>query len=606
MMQLRPYQADIIDRASRAKGSVLIEAPTGAGKSVMAKFIARNEIDNGGTVLIVAPKITLIEQLTETFADLAPQVIHGGGKYDSGHNVFISTLQTAHRRKLGFIPTLIMVDEVHHGFTGKMIEQLLKDFDGKLIGLSATPYDKQGKRLQGFDLHIDDYDMRYMIGNGYLVPPVCYAPVKVDLSGIRTTAGDYNQSDLDAKFNTIESVMQVVDSTKEMVQSQRQAIVFCITINHAEAMACAFNDAGISAAAMHSQLTSDEREKRMAAFKRGDLKLLTNPDMLTTGFNHPPTDTVVLARATKSQNLYRQMVGRVLRLSEDKDEAVVLDCAGVIDELGLPTEPIKELHKGREKKTAKKACRMCGSDRVYRRAVNDSLNWQCLKCGYAEQIEPKGGYECGGCGVIHEAQSEIACIAASGGKLYLRCACGHETLISEATRHDELQAIFDHSIVKAVRERVTVGYMAWLVKEHGADFITRHEVVKHIQALQRYLSEYPHIMPNFSADQIQPDGWRLIPSDYKFTDSETIKEAFYGAQRFKEAVALLDQLLKINGKPPLKTWVIEKTLQQIKDSPVNNIERITVKRLKNLYSNGKDCNSIDAFIPYIESTRKSK
>jgi len=338
---LRPYQSDIINRSNEAKSSVLIEAPTGAGKSVMASHIARYEIDQGGTVLIVAPKTTLLEQLADTFKDLSPQIIHGAKDYDNSHSVFVSTLQTAHKRDLGFTPTMILIDEVHYGFSGKMIEQLLKDLTGKLIGLSATPYDKQGRPLQGFSLHINDYDLRYMIDKGYLVPPISYAPVKVDLSNIRTTAGDYNQQDLDAKFNNIESVMQVVDATKAMIQERKQALVFCITIKHAEAMADAYNDAGVTARAIHSQLSKDEQSEIMQGFKCGDIKLLSNPDMLTTGFDHPPTDTVILARATKSQNLYKQMVGRALRLSDNKRDAVLLDCAGVINDLGLPTEPIK-------------------------------------------------------------------------------------------------------------------------------------------------------------------------------------------------------------------------------------------------------------------------
>ena len=364
---LRPYQSDIIDRSNEAKGSVLIEAPTGAGKSVMASHIARYEIDQGGTVLIVAPKITLLEQLADTFKDLSPQIIHGAKDYDNSHSVFVSTLQTAHKRDLGFTPTMILIDEVHYGFSGKMIEQLLKDFTGKLIGLSATPYDKKGRPLKGFNLHINDYDLRYMIDKGYLVPPISYAPVKVDLSNIRTTAGDYNQQDLDAKFNNIESVMQVVDATKAMIQERKQALIFCITIKHAEAMADAYNDAGVTARAIHSQLSKDEQAEIMQAFKCGDIKLLSNPDMLTTGFDHPPTDTVILARATKSQNLYKQMVGRALRLHVNKHDAVLLDCAGVINDLGLPTEPIREKQKKAEIEAKQKRCGECESKRVYRR-----------------------------------------------------------------------------------------------------------------------------------------------------------------------------------------------------------------------------------------------
>lgn len=135
---LRPYQYSIAKTVQNSQGSVLVEAPTGAGKSVIACEIAKNEIEKGGIVLIVAPKIILLEQLQKTFNNLKPQTIHGPKDYDATHSIFISTLQTAHKRELGFEPTMIMIDEVHFGFSGKMIKMLLDDFTGRLIGLSAN------------------------------------------------------------------------------------------------------------------------------------------------------------------------------------------------------------------------------------------------------------------------------------------------------------------------------------------------------------------------------------------------------------------------------------------------------------------------------------
>ena len=68
--------------------------------------------------------------------------------------------------------------------------------------------------------------------------------------------------------------------------------------------------------------------------------MLANPVMLTTGFDHPITDTIILARPTQSQNLYRQMVGRALRLAQNKEDAIILDCSSTINRLGLPTETL--------------------------------------------------------------------------------------------------------------------------------------------------------------------------------------------------------------------------------------------------------------------------
>lgn len=608
--ELRPYQADIVERAAKAKGSVLIELATGGGKSIIAKEIIKRETDQGGIALIVAPKITLLEQLAETFNELQPQIIHGAKDYDKDHNVFVSTLQTAHKRKLGFTPTMILIDETHYGFSGKMIKQLLDSFKGKVVGLSATPYDKQGKTLEGFKTHLNDYSLEYMINNGYLVPMISYQPVKVNLKGIRTTAGDYNMQDLDQKFNNIESVMQVVDATKQKILDRNQSLVFCITIKHCEAMAQAYNDAGVSAMAIHSQLTKDEQLKAMTAFKSGDIKVLTNADMLTTGFDHPPTDTIILARATKSQNLYKQMVGRVLRLAPSKHDAVLLDCAGVISNLGLPTTPIKPMQEHEAIEAKQSVCSECASKRVYRTIKNNTAYKVCAECGHHEESESQTGYECAECGKIHGNDANFE---ADHGKLYLVCECGHETIVSEATTHDELQAIFDKRMIETLQRRATATYCTWLINNHGTMFIFRDEVKRQIAAINNFIVQHPETATGVSVEKISkrisdsPYDWRLLSerdeAKYLPTDTKTIEASFYNAKSFIRAVNDINALLEAKGKAPLKGWVIDKTVQQIQDSRVQGIELMTVKRLKNMYSNGKDCNSIDTFIPYIEKQR---
>ena len=609
--ELRPYQADIIKCAIKAKGSALIELATGGGKSIIAKEIIKREINQGGIVLIVAPKITLLEQLANTFDELQPQIIHGEKDYDSSHNVFVSTLQTAHKRELGFTPTLIVIDEVHHGFTGKMIKQLLDGFKGKVVGLSATPYDKQGKPLDGFKTHLNNYSLEYMTTHGYLVPMISYQPVKVNLKGIRTTAGDYNQNDLDQKFNTIESVMQVVDATKHKILNRNQSLVFCITIKHSEAMAKAYNDCGVSAMAIHSQLHKDEQSKILADFKIGVIKVLCNVDILTTGFDYPPTDTIVLARATKSQNLYKQMVGRVLRLAPNKDNAMLLDCAGVINNLGLPTAPIQPRKKHEEIEAKQSVCSECESERVYLTIKYDTAYKACAECGHHEEIGSQTGYECEGCGQIHGNNANFEALH---GKLYLICDCGTKTIISEATSHDELKIIFDEQLIETLKRRISARYCTRLISEHGIAFIYDDAVKQQMRAVSRHIEYYPEEMTGINIETVKLlNGWRLIGAEYethylsqgnnRTADITTLERRFYDTQSFTDAVNSLNNLLHAKGREPLKDWVVDKTMQQLSNSWVQGIEAMTIKRLRNLYSNGKDCNSIDAFIPYLEQIK---
>ena len=316
----------------------------------------------------------------------------------------------------------------------------------------------------------------------------------------------------------------------------------------------------------------------------------------------------MLARATKSQNLYKQMVGRVLRLAEGKTDAVLLDCAGVISDLGLPTEPIKPRKDTDILEAKKPKCAECGSERVYRVIKNDKIFKRCAECGHSEEIVSQTGYECSNCGRIH---GNDATFSALDGKLYLSCECGGLTLISEATAKEELKVIFDRRITEALQKKVSGLYCTALINHFGTDILYRDDFKRQMQAINAFIEQSPEAavgatLKNVSAKIIPGIEWRLLSErdENDLLGPVADEESFYQSRSFAEAVQHLQPLLKANDRPPLKQWVIDKTSRLISDSWVNGIEAMTVKRLKNLYSGGKDCNSVDAFVEYIEGDRR--
>jgi len=628
---LRPYQIEIAKRVKKSEKSVLIEAPTGSGKSVIASEIAKDEIAKGGIVLIVAPKVILLEQLQETFFTLEPQIIHGPKDYDRNHSVFISTLQTAHKRELGFEPSMIMIDEVHFGFSGKMIEMLLSNFNGRLIGLSATPYDQNSKPIEGFDEHINEYDLNYMFKYNYLVQPICYAPVKVDLSRITVQAGDYNQLELDQSFNTFEHIKQIVDNTQEFIKKQKASLIFCINISHAKAIAIAFNEVGIPTKAIHSELSKKEQDEIMKQYKNGEIKLLANPMMLTTGFDDPATDCIVLARATKSQNLYRQMVGRGLRLYENKTHAKIIDCAGVIDNLGLPTEPQKPNSMPLSKRVS--LCPNCESDRVYR--YKDSwrgLIKKCADCGYQEDIQQLG-CECELCGAIHGSEANYIMKDES---LYLKCSeCNHETLVSSKSSAEELREIFSEKQIKEIQQKFTLAYIKYIFTKGSVDLPFREDVSKHIIAFQNYIAEniadfidtnfkhiQNHYQPFTKSKENDPKEYEsdwFAPWSFKTegrlfglelearllgTNIDTMKEELESVDDPFEALEIIHKLLSAKGENILASDQKELLHTQLKDSSIEDIYSMCTKRLKDIYLNNEPIEDILKFIPMIESVMK--
>lgn len=429
-LELRPYQIDIINQTVNSDKSTLIQVPTGGGKTVIARTIIDNLVNKyDKQVLFVAPKIILMEQTAKVFQKLDAHIVHGTRNYNNKQKVLVSTIQTACKRDIN--PDVIIIDEVHFGFDGKMLEALLKDKpDTRIIGLSATPYDQNGKLLQGFDLILDHYDMKYMIENGYLVNLKSKKLVKImNLDKINVTGGDYNLKALSKVMCTNRTVLEIVDTTGEYLYQYKKTIVFAVDIDHAELLTQAYCDRGFSAEAVHSNLPKETAQQHIKAFEKGEIKILVSVAMLTTGFDVPDTDVAIIARPTKSQNLYKQMVGRVLRTAEGKTHALLLDCGNVIDNLGDPLEPIREIQSKENTNTTKK-CESCGSDEIGLMHKDDKSFWKCKECKHLQPIE-QGSYECKTCKRTYTYNAKFSII---NNKLYLDCSdCPYPTLISEYT-----------------------------------------------------------------------------------------------------------------------------------------------------------------------------
>ena len=594
-MVLRPYQTGIIDEVVSNSENTLIQLPTGGGKSVIAKEILKQLTADGKKALIVAPKINLLDQLFETFKEVSPQKIHGKNKYNTNESIFVSTLQTAHKKDLGFEPDYILIDEVHHGFSGKMIEQLLQDFKGRLIGLSATPYDKRGELLKGFDIHLNNYNTKYLIEHSYLTPIISYQPIKVDLKAIKITAGDYNLKELDNKFNNIESVSQVIEATKETISQRVQTIVFGINISHTELLAKAYQSVGIDAKFVHSQMSRDEVNEIISSFKGKEFKVLCSVDMLTTGFDVSTVDTIVLARATKSQNLYKQIVGRGLRIAPNKSECVLLDCAGVISDLGMPLKEITPKAANDFEQTSKAKCSECESIRVHR-IVRDTKTFKvCAECGHKEEIEPQEFYLCEHCNKAFNPKE--AQLIVEGGKILLVCDdCRGVTIVSEVTTQTTLKAIFDRDTLEMIQRRFMASYVSEVISIHGYKFITSQLFKDHSEALTKAIKDDPLTYTKFDREMIQLDKFSVV--DFVATTKEDEQLLMNVYRDVRLCFTLYNRL---HPEDEASEPLINKVLMQVMNSRVVGIDRLVCKRIKNIDERKQPIELVENFVPYIES-----
>lgn len=385
-MQLRYYQTDAIqsiyDWFAAGKDAPLIVTPTGSGKSViLGGFIGRALRDHPDThILVVTHVKELVEQDAKAIRNLCPHA--SVGIYSAGlgkkqlKQVTVASIQSIYRTKTFYGRfDLIIVDEAHlipHGDSGmyrKLLEESVKaNQDVKLIGLTATPYrldsgllhEGDGAMFDGISYEANVADL---IDQGFLCRLTSKHGADVDLQGVRTLGGEYNLGQLGERMSAMELVEHHAGLIVSRCAARNSWLIFCVTVKHAAQITSALRDRGVSAEYVSGDMGDEERDGKIARFKSGEVKALVNCNILTTGFDHPPLDAIVMLRPTLSPGLYVQMVGRGLRLHESKADCLVLDFGGNVRRHGFidAVEPPRKGKKGPAQSAPIKECPRCNA-----------------------------------------------------------------------------------------------------------------------------------------------------------------------------------------------------------------------------------------------------
>ena len=344
--ELRTYQSAAVAAVHRdwqTHKRVGVVLPTGAGKTTVIGKLISDEYHAGEKIVAVAHRRELLAQIKRDLMAVDPTIpesdigIVAAEQDDHSAPIVIAMLQTiAHAKRRNSLGrrTRLFWDEVHHagaeGFHLSMSELGMYDH-AKLCGFTATMYrDEKGTIGLGDVIEKVSYekDLRWAIKHDYLVQPRGLT-VRIKgldtLDDIRTVAGDFKQDELAEVMEA--AVPYVVDAVK-LHAGERTSIVFAASVDAAHVLADALNAAGLSAEAVTGAMKHEEREEVYARYRSGAIRHLITVMVLTEGADFPMCDTVVMARPTRSKNLYAQMVGRALRLYPGKTDALVLDLAG--------------------------------------------------------------------------------------------------------------------------------------------------------------------------------------------------------------------------------------------------------------------------------------
>lgn len=368
---LRYYQQEAVDAVFdflRSKsGNPLVVLPTGAGKSHVIRSLLAGSVSRGKRAIVLCHRKELIEQNAKGVA--------GAGLYSAGLNrkqinedVIFAGVQSAYKRALDFGRRhLVLIDEAHLAADEGMFEQFLSGLrsvnpDLRVVGLTATPYrTSEGHLTEGdtWDAVCYEVPVSRLIAEGFLSPLTSTPSNLYDTDSLRVRAGEFTESSLQLLFDDDKKIDAACHEVLSKTGNRRSVLVFCSGVTHAYHVA-----ERLGGKVIHGETSPVERAGLIEAFRNGRLRFLCNCDVLTTGFDAPNVDAVVLLRATMSPGLLVQMAGRGFRLSEGKTDCLILDFGRNIERHG----PLDAIDFGKRRAAAsgseatKKTCPGCDEE----------------------------------------------------------------------------------------------------------------------------------------------------------------------------------------------------------------------------------------------------
>ena len=403
-IQLYDYQKDMvqqIEEAFKTHQSVMVQMPTGTGKTILLAEVVKSEKIKGKNpcVWIVVHRRELVEQIEETLAkqldsslftlpsslnpldsslfplpsslnplDSSLFTLPSSLKpLDSSFFTFPSSLikvfsiqwLSRHYKELDDYPTLIVIDEAHHAVARTYKEVMDAYPEAKKLGLTATPCRLNRKGFTDlFDVLLQSWSYNKFIADGWL-SLYDYMSVKADsldqqmVFGLtkRGADGDFSLREMSEKLDVRPSIERLCDTVMRYAPDKK-GIVYAIDIKHAEHIAECYRERGLNAVAISSKTPAEERKYIIERFRNSNdslkntncqvldspIRILVNVDLFGEGFDCPDVEFIQLARPTLSLSKYLQQVGRGMRVYEGKRYCLILDNVGLYRLFGMPSD----------------------------------------------------------------------------------------------------------------------------------------------------------------------------------------------------------------------------------------------------------------------------
>lgn len=367
MFQLRDYQQCIVNQVLASNKDDLIQLDTGGGKTPILQEIIKQKDS-----ICVAHRNMLVEQISQTLSigGINHQIIackkiikrcqvfqrkygvkHTGSVYVGSIQSLVSWYKRGHLSLDVLNDWQVLIDEAHHVVYQNQWHKLSEIFPhARYIGATATPC-----RMDNIGLHkdcgglfdelvvakeLERNSTAKLISKGYLSDYVCYSwpedLTNQDLTQLDSKDYCFSTKQLNQNYRTLGSPQKHY----KRLAHNKITLAYCPSIHAAQEEAKAFRCMGYSTSYIASTLTLAENMHRLDEFRAGRITMLFNVDMATEGFDLPEIECLMMMRKTDSFNLFKQMVGRVLRPKPNGEKAIIFDFAGNILKHGLPDDHV--------------------------------------------------------------------------------------------------------------------------------------------------------------------------------------------------------------------------------------------------------------------------
>lgn len=385
---LRDYQQVMINdvRPSlREHKRIMLTSPTGSGKTAITVYMMQRAAEQGKKAMFIVHQNELLNQTSRAL--WKQKLEHGmiaSNRVMSKLPVQVASVQTlVNRLERVDTPDLIIIDEAHRSTSSSYVRVLEAFPDALVIGLTATPQRTDGQGLGSiYNGIVTGPTIQQLIGAGYLSDYELFAPdIDFDVSGVKTTGGDYNKGQLEVAMDKSSITGDAVKHYKTLANGKR-CVVMCATLKHAAHVCERYQGAGVNAAVIEGSMTTGAREKILNDFADGKIKVVCNVQLLIEGVDIPNIEVVQWLRPTKSLIVWMQGNGRGLRPAPGKDKLIILDHVKNWQIHGAPCADREWTLEG--KKKGKRASQ----------SADDISIQQCKKCFH---VFEKGPSECPKC-----------------------------------------------------------------------------------------------------------------------------------------------------------------------------------------------------------------